>query len=118
MGRASEAEMKAPHKAEHIFDEFSADYQAALKDDLEAIILFGSAARGDYTRNRSDINFLIVLSERGLEQLDLLTSLAAKWRKRKVATPLYMSGTEICSSLDSYPIEFLNMKRHYQIIYG
>ena len=109
---------KVPHRPEDIFSEYIADYQKAFGEDLEAITLFGSAARGDYIRGRSDINFLVVLSEKAMERLDLLAALVDKWKKRKVATPLFMTAVGLSSSVDSYPIEFLNMQRHYQTIYG
>lgn len=109
---------KIPNKPEEIFTEFTTDFQTAFGDDLVSIILYGSGAKGDYVRGRSDINFLIVLKEQGIGRLDTLSELVARWRKRKVATPLFMSKTEICSSVDSYPIEFLNLKRHYRVVVG
>ena len=41
-----------------------------------------------------------------------------KWKKRAVATPLFMTRAFIGSSVDVYPVEFLNMKRHYQVVHG
>jgi len=109
---------KKPLKPEDVFSNFSADYRQAFQKDLESIILFGSGARGDYIPGRSDLNFLIVLSEEGMMRLDTLSALTAKWRKSKVATPLFMSEGDIMSSIDAYPVEFLNIKRHYRTIFG
>ena len=35
-----------------------------------------------------------------------------------MATPLFMTKAFIVASLDVYPIEFLNMKRHYLVVHG
>ncbi len=109
---------RIPDKPEDIFDAFAADYRKAFGDDLAAIILFGSAARGEYVRHRSDINMLVVLSEQGITQLEVLSALTARWHKRRVATPLFMTAEDIDASLDTFPIEFLNIRRHYRMIFG
>jgi hypothetical protein len=32
--------------------------------------------------------------------------------------PLFLTRSDLSSSLDSYPIEFLNMKNRYRLVYG
>jgi hypothetical protein len=41
-----------------------------------------------------------------------------KWRRRAVAVPLVLDRDYIHASLDSFPIEFLNIKRHYRVVLG
>ena len=57
---------KAPQNPEEIFSEFTNDYQKIYGTDLLSIVLYGSGARGDYIPGRSDLNFLIVLTEEGI----------------------------------------------------
>ena len=58
-----------PKSPEVIYAEFTKDYKSIFGDDLISIILFGSAARGEYIYKRSDINFLIILSDSGMQRL-------------------------------------------------
>lgn len=109
---------KAPKKPEEIFSEFTADFQKIFGAHLISISLYGSGAREDYSPEKSDLNFLIVLSEEGIGDLKMVHAVLPKWRKRRVAIPLIMTKAFILSSLDSYPIEFLNMKRHYVPVFG
>lgn len=109
---------KIPKEPDDIFEDFTSDLKNIYGDDLVAIILYGSAARGEYIYKRSDINFLVVLSENGIRNLRSALSLIPKWKKRKVSTPLVLTNEYIRSSLDSFPIEFLAMKQHYKVIYG
>ncbi len=109
---------KAPKKPEEIFAEFTSDFQKIFGAHLISISLYGSGAREDYVPGKSDINFLIVLSEEGIGDLKKVHAVLPKWRKRRVAIPLIMTKAFILSSLDSYPIEFLNMKRHYIPAFG
>lgn len=94
------------------------DYQRRFGEELVSVILYGSAVTPDFVPKKSDLNFLIVLSERGIEQLNLAHELRAKWRKEKVGTPLFLTQAYIESSVDTFPIEFLNIKRSYKVVLG
>lgn len=109
---------KIPNRPEEIFAELKQDYVALFGDDLVAIILYGSGARGEYVPKKSDINLLIVLSDNGIERLGDATDAVAKWRKRNVRVPLVMTRGYIESSLDAFPLEFFNIKSAYQVIHG
>lgn len=109
---------KIPKNPEQIFQEFTSDYSKIFGEDLIAIILYGSAARGEYIPKKSDINFLIILSDVGIKNLRPVLSLIPKWKKRNVSTPLILTEKYIQSSLDSFAIEFLAMKQSCQVVYG
>jgi predicted nucleotidyltransferase len=108
---------RAPQKPDEIFSEFTHDYQEIYGTDLLSVVLYGSGARGDYIPGRSDINFLIVLTEDGIKGLYKAHKVVAKWHKRNVATPLFMTQY-IATSLDTFPLELLNIKRDYKVVWG
>ncbi len=109
---------KIPNSPESIFAEFTRDVQSVYNSDLTSIILYGSGAKGEYIPKKSDINFLIVLSQQGIENLDKALDFIPQWQKRNVAVPLFLTKEYIASSLDTFPIEFLDMKNGYQLVYG
>ncbi|MFZ5515101.1 MAG: hypothetical protein ACOY90_00585 [Candidatus Zhuqueibacterota bacterium] len=109
---------KIPKRPEDIFQEFSNDVRDVFGGDVESIILYGSAARGEYVYRRSDINFLVVLTESGMTQLNKAHALVHRWAKRKVSTPLILTRRYIESALDSYPIELLTMKQYHRLVFG
>jgi len=109
---------RIPKKPEEIFSEITGDYRRIFGDDLISIILYGSAVGEDYIPGKSDINFLITLTDRGIEGLDGALDTVGRWRKRYVAIPLFMTRSYLTGSQDSYPVEFLNMKRHYRVVSG
>lgn len=107
-----------PRKPEEIFREFTEDAKKVFGDDLRSIILYGSGARGDYRPGKSDLNFVIVLTEEGIERIGDFMETHAKWRKKRVAAPLFMTGSFIRSALEAYPVEFLNITRNLVLVYG
>ncbi len=109
---------KAPKHPQDIFADFSRDLKEIFGEDLISIVLYGSGATGEYRPGTSDINFLVVLKDTSVQSLGRGMKLAASWRRRRVNTPLFMTENDIRDSLDSYPIEFLDMKANYQLVFG
>lgn len=107
-----------PATPEEIFPELIQDYQTLFADDLVAILLYGSAARGAYVPKKSDINILVVLTVSGIESFSKSFSLLKKWQASAVAVPLIVTLDYINTSVDSFPIEFLNIKNSYRVLYG
>jgi len=105
-----------PDRPEEIFEDFVEDYRRVFGRDLVNIVLY--AAGEDYQPGRSDINFLIVLTEEGIEHLDRAFEIVDKWLKRRVAVPVFVTEAYIRSSIDVFPIEYLDMKRRHMHVYG
>jgi predicted nucleotidyltransferase len=98
--------------------QMAGDYRKVFGEEIVSVILYGSAMTADYVPGKSDLNLMIVLSEEGIHRLHLAHDLVARWRKKRVGTPLFVTKTYIDSSLDTFPIEFLNIKRTYLVIHG
>jgi predicted nucleotidyltransferase len=98
--------------------EFLEDVQRIWDGRLESVLLYGSAARDDFHPGRSDLNLLVVTDELDPEILRQVQPLTRKWRRRRIATPLFLSKGMITSSLDSYPLEFLSMAAAYRLLHG
>jgi predicted nucleotidyltransferase len=109
---------KAPSNPEEIFQAVVKDYQTIFGSDLLAFILYGSGARGEYIPKKSDINFLILLSENGIDNLSKAFEVVSRWHKSRVNTPLFLTKNYLQASLDVFPIEFLNLKSYYKVICG
>jgi hypothetical protein len=109
---------KSPQNPKEIFPDIIDDYRGLFGDDLISIILYGSATGSDYRPGKSDINFMVVLSENGIEQLEQAIKAVTKWQKRNVATPLFLTELYVETSLDVFPIEYLNFHRNYVLVYG
>jgi predicted nucleotidyltransferase len=109
---------KIPERPQDIFVPLTQDYLKVFGNELVSLILYGSAAGGSYIRGKSDINLLVVLTPAGMDKFTDVLDTVKSWKKRRVAVPLIMTGDFIKSSLDSYPIEYLNMKNNHILIYG
>src|SRR5260370_24199526 len=103
---------------EKLVSEFVERMRAAAGTNLLAAILYGSAAAGDYITGYSDVNLLCVLGETSFAALEALAP-AIEWLgKQKHRAPLLMSADEMRRSADVFSIEFLDMRRHYRVLWG
>lgn len=109
---------KFPAAPESIFAEYTTDWQTAFGREVESIILYGSAARGEYVAGKSDINFLVILTPTGMLKLRQAVEITQKWRPRHVQIPRVFTRDYIQVSLDSFPIEFLDLKLHHRAVFG
>jgi len=109
---------KSPENPKDIFADIVTDYKTVFGNNLVSIVLYGSAIGKDYRPGKSDINFMIVLTEEGIERLDAAFDIIKKWRKRNVATPLFLTEAYVATSLDVFPIEYLNFQKNYVLVFG
>ena len=88
-------------------------------DNLESIILYGSAARGDHKEGHSDLNVLCVLRSIAARELARVTPVVHWWCKdQNEPAPLFFTAEELRHSADVFSIELLDMQRSRRVLYG
>lgn len=88
------------------------------QEKIHSIHVTGTAITDDFDAKSSDVNSSFVLKEMDLKFLELIAPLGKKYGKNKVAAPLIMTPEYIKSSLDVFPIEFLNFKLIHATAFG
>lgn len=91
---------------------------AGYLEKMHSVYVTGTAITDDFDEKISDVNTLVVLKEMDLGFLELLAPLGKKYGRHRVAAPLIMTPEYILSSLDVFPIEFLNFKLIHSAVFG
>lgn len=87
--------------------------------NLECVILFGSAARGDFREGHSDLNIVCILRSLSVEELGRLAGVVKWWCvEQKEPPPLFFTNEELQQVADVFSIEILDMKHGRRILYG
>ena len=94
-----------------------------LKDvagkNLESVILYGSAVRGDYHPGSSDLNVLCTLVSMEFAELQLLSPVVRWWtQEMKEPPPLFFLSEELRRSTDVFAIESLDIKKSHRVLFG
>lgn len=104
--------------AEKRVETFAADLEAALGGNLVSILLFGSAARGQHRKGKSDINLLVLLKDAGSGAIARAADPIARWVKSGEPAPLLFSEAEWKASADVFPLEIEDMREAHKLIRG
>jgi hypothetical protein len=110
--------MKTIKNPNEIIEGLVSDFNFVLGDNVVSIAMYGSAVTHEYKPGISDINIVLILKDDSIQSISKCSTVAAKWNKSRVSIPFFMTGKFIASALDSYPVEFLDIKSNYRIIYG
>lgn len=107
-----------PSELKGAIERLSQTLKAELGPSLKAIVLYGSAARGDYSPAHSDVNIMLVVDEVSVELCDTLLP-ALRLAQREATFELFMvTPKELERSADVFPLKFLDIQRHHRVLYG
>jgi len=104
-----------------MINQFSAlidDLRATHGSNLASVILYGSAAVGDFVKNQSDYNLLIALKEITPKELRNSQAAMREWNRLGHPIPVYFTVNELQTAADVFPIEFHQMERARKVLFG
>jgi hypothetical protein len=97
---------------------FARDLAGAYGDALRSVVLYGSAARGEYRDGVSDLNLLVLLADMGAATLRRGSALARAWAAENNPPPLVLGEAEFRDSADVFPIELADIRDAHLLLYG
>lgn len=100
------------------FAAFIDDLRSTHRDNLASVILYGSAAAGDFLRAKSDFNILIALNKIGPKDLRNAHACIREWTRLGHPVPVYFTVSELQNAADVFPIEFHQMTIAHRVLYG
>jgi predicted nucleotidyltransferase len=99
-------------------DHLVEDLRSTHGDNLVSVVLYGSAAAGDYVATRSDYNLLIALNRITPADLRLAQAPMRNWQRLGHPLPVYFTVEELSDAADVFPIEFHQMEKARIVLYG
>jgi hypothetical protein len=85
---------------------------------LKSVVLYGSAARGDFVPKTSDLNLIVVVETLDPATLEALAPLVRRFARRGHPVPRLFSPSLIVGSADTFPIEFLEIQASRIVLHG
>lgn len=99
-------------------ESIAAQIERAAGDNLAALVVRGSAARGDHDGKRSDVNLVLILKDTSATSLRPLGEVVAKWVKSGQPPPVIFSERGWRDSTDVFPIELEDMREAHRLLRG
>jgi predicted nucleotidyltransferase len=89
--------------------------RSALGDNLYSVVLYGSAARGDFVPGVSDLNILIVLNE---STPAAHTAIAQALRSHANVEPFIIGRQGFLRTARAFPAKFAAIRRTARVVFG
>lgn len=102
----------------HYFADFIDDLKNTHGNNLASVILYGSAAAGDFIPHESDYNILVALFEIRPKDLRNAHACMREWNRMGHPIPVYFTVDELKHAGDVFPIEFHFMEHARKVLYG
>lgn len=100
------------------FQAFIDDLKATHGKNLASVILYGSAAVGDFVPQASDYNLLVALREIRPKDLRDAHACMREWQRLGHPVPVYFTVAELKEAGDVFPIELHQMESARKVLYG
>ncbi len=103
---------------QQVVEGFAGSIEEEIESRLEHVWVFGSAARGDWDPERSDVNVLVVVDEVDRDVLDAVRRCTLEARAELLIHPRVVTEAEIQGSADVLPMQTADLARHHHVVYG
>ena len=103
-----------------MLDDLLARLQHALGDNLDSLVLYGSAAAkdGSFSIEYSDLNVLCLVNRLDPATLQRIAPAVAWWEDHKQPAPMLFTIDELRRSADVFAIELYDIKQRHRVLFG
>ena len=99
-------------------DEFVRRLKEAAGENLQSVVLYGSAVTGEYDAEYSNINLLCLLRDSSFVKLEAISPVVQWWFKEGQRAPLVITNDELTHASDVFVIELMDIRRQHRVLYG
>ncbi len=96
-------------------DTLVADLKHIFGDRLSSVVAYGPHLEGD---TGAPLTCLALVDALGLSDLEACAAAAPRWQRRQIATPLLLASDEFQRSLDAFPLEYGEILRTHERVFG
>jgi len=107
-----------PDDTQKLLQTYVKEVKGAFGEQLEGLLLYGSAVRGEFLPGRSNLNLLLLVSSYGSAVLKQYSALHFRWSKEQIVAPLFLTEEEVHKSAAVFPLEFLEIQEQHRVLSG
>ncbi len=107
-----------PEDTHKLLRSYVKDVTKTYGTELEGIILYGSAVRGEFLPGRSNLNLLLVLSSYDLAVLKKYDGVHKRWSKEQVVVPMFLTTDDLQSASVTFPLEYQDIHDSHRLLWG
>ncbi len=118
MGTAERLIEGLPNETQKLLRTYVKEVNRVFGEQLEGMVLYGSAVRGEFLLGRSNLNILLLVSSYDSAVLKRYSALHRRWGKEQIVVPLFLTEEELHLSAAVFPLEFLEIQEQHRLLDG
>lgn len=107
-----------PEETQKLLKSYVKDVAKVYGSELEGILLYGSAVRGEFLPGRSNLNMILVMSSYDLSTLKKYDTIHKRWSKEQVVVPLFLTAGDLQSASQVFPLEYQDILECHRLLWG
>ena len=107
-----------PDDTQTLLQTYVKEVKGVFGEQLEGMLLYGSAVRGEFLPGRSNLNILLLVSSYDSDVLKKYSALHRHWSKEQIVVPLFLTEEELRTSAAVFPLEFLEIQEQHRVLGG
>ena len=107
-----------PDETQKLLHAYVKDVKGLFGEQLEGVLLYGSAVRGEFLPGRSNLNVLLLMSSFDQALLKGYSAIHRRWSKEQLVAPLFLTEEELRSSAAVFPLEYLEIQEQHRVLGG
>ena len=115
---ANEWNEQVPARTRDAVGELVSSLKAAFGEDLASVVLHGSAVRGPFDPETSDVDLVVVLKHDGGAKLDAARRAFTLARSAERIEAMILTKEEIARAADVFPLLYEDIGRHGVALHG
>jgi hypothetical protein len=118
MGTAERLIEGLPNDIQKRLQAYVKEVTGVFGEQLEGMLLYGSAVRGEFLPGRSNLNILLLVSSYESAVLKQYSAVHRQWSKEQILAPLFLTEEELHRSSAVFPLEFLEIQEQHRVLDG
>ncbi len=107
-----------PDETQQLLRSYVRDLVKAFANQLEAVLLYGSAVRGEFLPGRSNLNVMLFLWSYEVALLKKYTGIHKRWSKEQIVVPLFLTTADLQSAATVFPLEYQDILDWHRLLWG
>ena len=107
-----------PEETQQLLRLYVKDVMQVYGAQLEGVLLYGSAVRGEFLPGRSNLNLLLFVSSYDVAVLKKYNGLHKRWSKEQLVVPLFLTAADLQSAAFVFPLEYQDIYEWHRMLWG
>ena len=107
-----------PEDTQQLLRSYVQDVVKAYGGQLEGVLLYGSAVRGEFLPGRSNLNVLLFVSSYDVAILKKYAGIHKRWSKEQFVVPLFLTTADLQAASFVFPLEYQDIHECHRLLWG